>query len=304
MAVANVGGISKRQAAVARETGDTEFIPIARPLLGKEESQAVQAVLDSGELVQGRWVAEFEQAFAEFCSVPYAVATSSGTTALHVALMAHGIGPGDEVITTAFTFIASTNAILYVGARPVFADIEPDTFNIDVGHVERLITPRTKAVLPVDLYGQPANLIDLAELCERHGLVLIDDASQAHGAEINGRKLGTFGTTCFSFYPSKNMTTAEGGMITTNQPEIAEAARKLRHHGTQRTYIHDSLGFNFRMTNIQAAIGIEQLKRLPGFNARRIDNAAYLSATLRGVVAPVTRTGNRHVFHQYTVRVA
>ncbi len=262
------------------------------------------AVLESGELVQGKWVAEFERAFAAFCGAEHAIATSSGTTALHVALLANGIGAGDEVITTAFTFIASTNAILYVGAKPVFADIEPDTFNIDVAQVERLITSRTKAILPVDLYGQPANLVALSELCDRHGLVLIDDASQAHGAEINGRKIGTFGTACFSFYPSKNMTTAEGGMITTDRLDVAEAARKLRHHGTERTYYHDRLGFNFRMTNIQAAIGLEQLKRLPQFNERRIANAAYFSAHLRGVVTPTTRPGMRHVFHQYTVRVA
>jgi perosamine synthetase len=281
----------------------SELIPIARPLLGPEETRAVQAVLESGELVQGRWVAEFERAFAAFCGVEHAIATSSGTTALHVALLAHGIGSGDEVITTAFTFIASTNAILYVGARPVFADIEPDTFNIDVAQVERLITPRTKAILPVDLYGHPANLLELSKLCDEYGLVLIDDASQAHGSEINGRKLGTFGTTCFSFYPSKNMTTAEGGMITTDRVEVAEAARKLRHHGTERTYFHDRLGFNFRMTNIQAAIGLEQLKRLPRFNERRIANADYLTAHVRGVVTPTTRPGMRHVFHQYTVRV-
>src|ERR1700716_1048497 len=162
-------------------------IPIAKPMLGPEEQEAVQAVLASGELAQGRWVADFEAAFAAYCGARFAVATSSGTTALHLALLAHGIGPGDEVITTAFTFIASSNVILYVGAKPVFADIEPDTFNINPEHVERLITTRTKAVLPVDLYGHPADIPRLRSICNAHGLTLIEDASQAHGASVAGQ---------------------------------------------------------------------------------------------------------------------
>lgn len=279
------------------------LIPIARPFVGAEELAAVRAVLESGELTQGRWVAEFENAFAAFCGAPYAVATSSGTTALHLALLAHGIGEGDEVITTPFTFIASSNAILYVGARPVFADIESDTFNINPEEVERLITPQTKAVLAVDLYGHPADLARLSEICDRRGLVLIEDACQAHGAEIDGVKTGSAGTACFSFYPSKNMTTAEGGMVTTDREDIADAVRKLRHHGSRTTYVHDRVGFNFRMTNLQAAIGIEQLKRLPELNQIRIANAAYLTEHLAGIQTPVTRPGAWHVFHQYTIRV-
>ena len=166
------------------------IIPIARPLVGDDEIVAVAAVLRSGELAQGRWVADFECAFAEFCGVSYAIATSSGTTALQLALLAHAIGPGDEVITTAFTFIASSNAILHVGARPVFGDIEADTFNLDPESVECLITPRTKAILAVDLYGHPADLVRMQELCTRHGIALIEDASQAHGAAIGDRRFG------------------------------------------------------------------------------------------------------------------
>ena len=222
---------------------------------------------------------------------------------MHVALLANGIGPGDEVITTSFTFIASTNAILYVGAEPVFADIDPSTFNIDVEQIERLITPRTRAIMPVDLYGQAAKLVEIERICERHDLVLIDDASQAPGAGIDKRRNGTFGTATFSFYPDKNMTTAEGGMITTNDAAVADAGAPNRISGSTRTYYHERLGFNFRMTNIQAAIGLEQLHHFPAFNERRIENAAYFSSHIRGAITPVTSPGNRHVFHQYTLRI-
>jgi len=207
------------------------------------------------------------------------------------------------VITTAFTFIASTNAIAYVGAEPVFVDINPVSFTLDPDAIEAAITPRTRAVLPVDLYGNPADLVRIQEICNRHGLALIDDASQAHGAATQGKPVGSFGTATFSFYPSKNMTTAEGGMITTDSLPIAEAARKLRHHGTQQTYIHDRIGYNFRLTNMAAAIGIVQLKHLRDFNERRIANAAYLTEKLAGLSTPVVRPGDRHVFHQYTIRL-
>jgi perosamine synthetase len=287
----------------AESRASSTLIPIARPIITEEEITAVAEVMRSGELVQGRWVAKFEEAFAAVCDARYAVATSSGTTALHLALLAHGIGAGDEVITTPFTFIASTNAILYVGAKPVFADIDPLSYTLDPDAIEALITPKTRAILPVDLYGNPADLVRIQEICDRYGLALIDDASQAHGAAINGKPVGSFGTATFSFYPSKNMTTAEGGMITTNNAEVAEAARKLRHHGTQQTYIHDRLGFNFRMTNIQAAIGIVQLKHLADFNARRIANARYFDEHLPGIQTPAVRPGTRHVYHQYTIRI-
>ena len=295
------GGPDTEQAAHA--VHGQSLIPISRPAIGPAEMAAVQTVLESGQLAQGRWVAEFEDAFAAFCGAQHAIAISNGTTALHLALLGHGIGPGDEVITTAFTFIASSNVILYVGARPVFADIEPDTFNIDPDHVERLITPQTKAVLPVDLYGHPADLPRLRSICDKHGLQLIEDASQAHGASIAGRRTGSTGTATFSFYATKNMTTAEGGMITTDNAHVAQVIRRLRSHGSQGVYEHVDMGFNYRMTNISAALGIEQLKRLPELNARRAANAAYLTQNLPKLLTPTTRGDVRHVFHQYTLRI-
>ena len=279
------------------------MIPIAKPLIGEEEKQAVLEVLESGVLAQGPRVQEFEEAFAKYCGVKYAVATSSGTTALHVALLAHGIGPEDEVITTPFTFIASANSILYVGARPVFVDIDLVTFNIRPDLLEAAITSHTKAIMPVYLFGLPADMNPIMEMAERYGLVVIEDACQAHGAEYRGKRVGGFGTGCFSFYPTKNITAAEGGMITTDDEEIAERCRVIRQHGMRRRYYHDELGFNFRMTDVHAAIGLAQMGKLERFNEARIANARYLSEHLRGVVIPAVPEGRRHVFHQYTVRV-
>jgi len=279
------------------------MIPIAKPLIGAEEKQAVLEVLDSGMLAQGPRVRAFEEAFAEYCGVGHAIATTSGTTALHVALLAHGIGPGDEVITTPFTFISSANAILFVGARPVFVDIDPATFNIDPGLLEDAVTPRTKAIMPVHLFGLPADMDPIMAVVERHDLAVIEDACQAHGAEYRGRRTGGFGTGCFSFYPTKNITTGEGGMVTTGDERIAESCRVIRQHGMRRTYYHDELGFNFRMTDVHAAIGLAQLQKLERFNKARIANACFLSEHLQGVVTPVMPEGRRHVFHQYTIRV-
>jgi len=278
-------------------------IPIAKPLMGEEEKQAVLEVLDSGMIAQGPRVRAFEEAFADMCGVRYAVATSSGTTALHVILLAHGVGSDDEVITTPFTFIATANSILYVGARPVFVDIDPVTFNIDPSQIECAITRRTKAVMPVHLFGLPADMDPILEIAGRHGLAVIEDACQSHGAEYRGKRSGSFGTGCFSLYPTKNMTSAEGGMITTDDPGIAEKCRVIRQHGMRRRYYHDELGFNFRMTDVHAAIGLAQLRKLERFNEARIANAAYLTEHLRGVVVPTVPEGYRHVFHQYTIRV-
>lgn len=281
------------------------MINMARPLIGEEEKAAVMAVLDSGQLAQGSVVAEFEASFAEYCGIKHAVATSNGTTALHVALLSHGIGPGDEVITSPFTFIASANSVLYVGARPVFVDIDPASYNINVDQIEAAITPRTKAIMPVHLFGNPAPLGRLREIAERHGLALVEDAAQAHGAEEAGKRAGSWGTGCFSFYPTKNITTGEGGMVTTDDDAVADTARLVRAHGMRVRYYHEMLGFNFRMTNIHAAIGNAQMPKLEGFNERRIANADYLSKHLPQdkVQSPTLRPGTRHVFHQYTVRV-
>jgi dTDP-4-amino-4,6-dideoxygalactose transaminase len=279
------------------------MISIAKPLIGEEEKQAVLEVLESGMLAQGPRVRAFEEAFAEMCGVRHAVATSSGTTALHVALLAHGIGPGDEVITTPFTFIASANSILYVGASPVFVDIDPCTFNIDPAQIEAAITPRTKVIMPVHLFGLPCDMQPVLALARTYDLVVIEDACQAHGAEYRGRRVGSFGTGCFSLYPTKNITSAEGGMITTDDEGVAERCRVIRQHGMRRRYYHDEMGFNFRMTDVHAAIGLAQLHKLETFNQARIANARFLTRRLEGVTTPTVPEGYRHVFHQYTIRV-
>ncbi|WP_322798919.1 DegT/DnrJ/EryC1/StrS family aminotransferase [Thermoflexus sp.] len=279
------------------------MIPIAKPLIGDEEKQAVLEVLESGFLTQGPRVQALEEAFAKMCGVRYAVATSSGTTALHIALLAHGISSGDEVITSPFTFIASANCVLYVGARPVFVDIDPQTFNMNPALIEEAITPRTKAIIPTHLYGLPCDMDPILEISHKYNLVVIEDACQAHGAEYKGKKVGSFGTGVFSLYSTKNITSGEGGVITTDDPKIAERCRAIRQHGMRKRYYHDELGFNFRMTDIQAAIGLAQFRKLEKFNQIRQANARYLTQHLRGVVTPYVPSDRTHVFHQYTIRV-
>ena len=283
--------------------GGNPIINIAKPQIGDEEKQAVLEVLDSGILAQGPRVKAFEEGFAEMCGVPHAIATSSGTTALHTALLAHSIGPGDEVITSPFTFIASANSVLFTGARPVFVDIDPITFNLDPRLIEAAITPRTKAILPVHLYGLSCDMDSIMSIAKEHSLVVIEDACQSHGAIYKGHRVGSFGTGTFSLYPTKNMTSGEGGMITTNDPVIAEKCRVIRQHGMRRRYYHDELGFNFRMTDLHAAVGLAQLHKLERFNQIRRANAIYLSTHLEGVITPRVPQGCEHVFHQYTVRV-
>jgi dTDP-4-amino-4,6-dideoxygalactose transaminase len=282
------------------------MIPIAKPLLGQEEIDGVADVIRSGIVAEGPRTKEFEDAFKEYVGAGHAIAVSSGTAALHVALLAKGIGMGDEVITTPFTFIATANSVLYTGAKPVFADIEPDTFNIDPEDIKRKITKRTKAIIPVDLYGHPAEMKAIMEIAEDKGLAVIEDACQAHGAKYDGKAAGSFDIGCFSFYPTKNMTTGEGGIITCNDPAVAEKARMIKSHGSKIRYYHDMIGFNLRMTDLGAAIGLAQLKKVEAFNQKRIENSALMSEKLkgvRGIVTPVVRHGCRHVFHQYTIRV-
>jgi len=278
-------------------------IPIARPQLGEEEKRLVWETMASGLLAQGPRVREFEERFAALIGTAHAVATSSGTTALHLALLGYGIGPGDEVITVPFTFIASANSVLYTGARPVLVDVDERDFNMDPALVEAAITPRTRALMPVSLYGQPAQMEVLAEIAERRGLALVEDACQSHAASIGDRRSGTWGAGTFSFYPTKNMTTGEGGMLTTDDGDLAERVRLLREHGMKVRYHHDVVGYNFRMTDIAAAIGLAQIEKLDGYNRRRREIAARYDAELRGVVIPHVRPGVTHVYHQYTIRV-
>jgi len=279
------------------------MIPISKPFIGEAEKKAVLEVLDSGMLVQGPRTARLEEKFAAACGVKHAVATSSGTTALHVALLAHGIGEGDEVITTPFTFIASANSIIYVGARPVFVDVEVETFNINPALIEAAITPKTRAILPVHLYGYPCDMDAIMGIARRRNLMVIEDAAQAIGAEYKGKRAGSFGTGCFSLYATKNVMCGEGGMITTNDDDLAQRCRMIRSHGMQRRYYHDMLGYNFRMTDLHAAIGLAQMDRLDEFTAQRRANAEYLNERITRVVTPKVRPGYNHVWHQYTIRV-
>ncbi|VVB65230.1 Aspartate aminotransferase [uncultured archaeon] len=281
------------------------FIPIAKPVIGEEESKAVEGVLNSGMLTQGEAVKRFEDAFSAYIGIKNSIACSNGTVALDLALKAAGIGPGDEVITPAFTFIATANAILYQGSKPVFADVDPRTFNIDPQDLLEKITNKTKAIIGVHLYGQPFDLRAVQQICEDRHLVLIEDCAQAHGAEYSGRKVGGFGIGCFSFYPTKNMTTGEGGMITTNDDRLAANLRLMRNHGDTGKYNHVILGYNYRMTNIQGAIGLVQLKSLDRFNQKRIENAEFLNSNLdsEGLTTPLRDSRVRHVYNQYVVRV-
>ncbi|SDA69484.1 DegT/DnrJ/EryC1/StrS family aminotransferase [Methanobrevibacter millerae] len=282
-------------------------VPIAKPIIGQEEIDNVVEVLKSGMIAQGPKVAEFEKEFSSWVDADYGIATNSGTAALHVALLAAGIGAGDEVITTPFTFIASGNSIVYTGAKPVFGDIDLKTYTLDPETIEALITDKTKAIMPVQLYGQSAEMDAICDIAKDHDLLVIEDAAQAHGTTYNGKKVGSLGDmACFSFYPTKNMTTSEGGMITTNDEKLVEEAHIFRAHGSRVKYHHDDIGYNFRMTDISAAIGLAQLKVIDEFNKKRADNAAYLNkglADVDGVITPYAREGSRHVYHQYTIRV-
>lgn len=281
-------------------------IPVARPLVGEEEVEAVARVMRSGMLAQGSVVTEFESRFAGYCSAAHAIGVNSGTAALHAALLAAGVGPGDSVIVPAFTFFATASSVSMCGATPLFADVDPQTFNIDPDSVRDLVRDDTRAVIGVHLFGQPFDVAAVREVCDDRGLVLIEDAAQAHGAEYRGKRAGSLADlACFSFYPTKNMTTGEGGMVTTDDAALAEKVRLFINHGQSRKYLHSVVGYNYRMTNIAAAIGLVQLGRVEGFNERRIENARYLDRHLAGtgVVTPHVAPGVRHVYHQYVVKI-
>ena len=282
------------------------MISIAKPLAGEEEAAAVRVVILSGMMASGDVVHTFEHQFAEFSGAKHGVATTNGTTALHAALLAADVRPGDEVIVPAFTFFASASCVSMCGAVPVFADVLPDTFNIDPHSVEQKITDKTKAVIGVHLFGQCCDATSLVQICKKHNLVLIEDSAQAHGAKWDGKTSGSLGDlACFSFYPTKNMTTGEGGMILTSDQETANRASIICNHGQSEKYLHTMIGYNYRMTNVHAAIGIEQLKRLPGFTELRQRNAKILSEsiTAKGITVPFVSPEAEHVYHQYVIRI-
>jgi len=281
------------------------MISIAKPLIGQEEKQAVSEVLDSGMIACGPKTKEFEEEFARYIGVKHALGTTSGTTALHLGLLTLGIGKDDEVIVPSFSFIASANSILFCNAKPVFCDVDEKTFNIDPLKIKDLITDKTKAIMPVHLYGLPAYMKEIQKIADEYDLLVIGDAAQAHGASINKKMVGSFGDIeCFSFYPTKNMTTGEGGMLTTNDDELFEIANSIRNHGREKTkwgYEHGRLGYNYRMTDISSAIGLEQLKKLPDFLKNRGKNADFYDKNLK-CKTPFVPDGYKHAYHQYTIK--
>jgi len=281
------------------------MIPIARPDIGPEEIAAVTDVLSSGMIAQGKRVAELESRWAEFCGVKHAVAFSNGTTALMSIFEGLGLGPGDEVITVSHTFAATANAILYTGATPVFIDIEPDTYLIDAARIEAAITPRTRAIVPVHLFGLVADMEMIGAIADRHGLAVVEDACQAHGATYRGRKAGSFGHGAFSLYATKNMTTGEGGLATTNDDRLADWLRLYRNQGMRTRYAFEILGFNYRMTDINAALGLVQLAKLERNTERRRALASAYDEAFADLplTVPVTPPGRTHVYHQYTIDV-
>jgi perosamine synthetase len=277
-------------------------IPISKPDIGPAEEAAVLEVLRSGMLAMGRKTAAFEEAWAAYCGVKHAVLMSNGTVAQEAVLHALGIGPGDEVITVSFSFNATVSVILRVGATPVFVDIRADDFCMDPAQVEAAITPRTKAIMPVHLYGLMADMDPLVEIAARHGLVIVEDAAQAHGATYRGRRAGTFGPAMFSLYATKNLMTGEGGFATTDDDGVADRLRLFRNHGMRVRYHHEELGTNYKPSDLVAAIGLAQLERLDERTETRRRNAAYLTEHLAGYLTPGAPEGRGHVWHQYVMR--
>ncbi|MCS0638103.1 DegT/DnrJ/EryC1/StrS family aminotransferase [Streptomyces sp. LP05-1] len=281
-------------------------IPAARPVIGDEEIEAAVRVMRSGRVVQGPEVAAFEEGFSALVDGRHCVAVNSGTSALHLLLLALNIGPGDEVIVPSFSFAASANAVRLVGADAVFADIERDSYNLDPAAVEAAITPRTAAIMPVHLYGNPAAMDKIMAIADKHKLAVVEDACQAHAAALHGTPVGAFGAGgTFSFYPTKNMHSLEGGMISTGDAALARTLRLLRNQGMEQRYANEIIGVNMRMTDVAAAVGRVQLAKVGAWTDQRIANAAYLTEHISApnVVTPVLAEGARHVYHQYTIRV-
>ncbi|UCG03186.1 MAG: aminotransferase class I/II-fold pyridoxal phosphate-dependent enzyme [Candidatus Heimdallarchaeota archaeon] len=293
---------------MTRKIKPRDLFPMDRKV-EREEILAVKRVMRDKRLtfMSGTEIEEFETAFANYMGAKYAIAVSSGTAALHVSLAAAGIGAGDEVLIPPYTFVATATAVLHQNAIPVFVDIDPNTFCMDPTDLKNKVTDQTKAIIPVHLFGYPMDLTSLLEFAEKHNLVLIEDACQAHGAEYDGKKIGTFGKAgCFSLFESKNMMTGEGGIIVTDDPEFAEQCRLVRHHGEPSWYTYERLGYNYRMTTIQAAIGLEQLKKLDQMNDGRIKNSLYLNSLLKdipGVALPQMPENGKHVFHAYALQI-
>lgn len=282
------------------------MIPAARPLIGEEERAAVDRVLVSGMVAQGPEVAAFEVEFGEvLVGGRVCVAVNSGTSGLHLGLIAAGVGAGDEVIVPSFTFAATANAVALTGATPVFADINADDFTLDPVSVAAALTEATVGVMPVHLYGHPADMDGLGAVAQRAGVAVFEDAAQAHGASYKGAPVGSFGEFgMFSLYPTKNMTSGEGGMVACADEDLARGVRLLRNQGMEKQYANEVVGLNNRMTDIHAAIGRVQLGRVWGWTEQRRGNAAFLDAHLQGVVVPAVREGCAHVYHQYTVRLS
>ncbi len=281
-------------------------LPAQYRSLKGEIDAAVGRVLESAQFILGEEVTAFERDFARYCQAADCIGVNSGTSALHVALLAAGIGPGDEVITTPFTFVATVSAICYAGATPVFVDIEPDYYTIDVSKIEAAITPRTRAIMPVHLYGQPADMDPIAEIAKRRGLVVIEDAAQAHGSEYHGRRCGSMGEIAgFSFYPGKNLGAyGEGGAIVTSRADLAKTCRTLRNWGEEKRYEHRLKGFNYRMDGIQGAILRVKLRHLERWTEQRRQVASWYAEMLDpdAVRTPKARPGCRHVYHVYAIR--
>jgi dTDP-4-amino-4,6-dideoxygalactose transaminase len=291
--------------------GCFKVIPINMPKIGKEEVQAVMEVISKGPLTnalgQGPKVLEFEKNYASFAGVKHAIAVNNGTAALNAALLAAGVKQGDEVIAPSFTFVATAEAVIFAGAKIVFADINPETYTLSIEDVKQVITDKTKALLSVDLYGYCADMKPLREIAEKHGLALLEDAAQAHGATYQGKPAGFFAdVACWSLYASKNMTTGEGGVITTDDDKIDETLRLIRNHGEREKYTSVFMGNNYRMPEIEAAIGIEQLKKLPSFVAKRRQNAQQLTKILQQserLKLPTETENNQHSWYLYTVKL-